>query len=240
MKKNISAVLFVCGLVPSALFAAEKDPNSYADKFPTIPQNARVVLLPMAYDFSAAAQETPIVQAAIVDQLKTLGFRPVKIKLEPSSMPPGIDRVYLTPNLANKNVRPSKQVYLHDVSSQVPFDIALIPAVLSRTAKLSGQTARWDNVKVHLNVKGYGSGMSTEWRGTSLGLSLELDAYDSKGQWLFTSYGGISLPYVINTKEAMNILKPRLFESEKDQESLRQGVEAALEPLTEKIKISKN
>jgi len=70
-------------------------------------------------------------------------------------------------------------------------------------------------------------------------LSLEFDAYDVNGNWLFTSYGGISVPYIINLRDSTNDLKPRLFEGKKDQGYLEKGVEVALKPLTKKIKVSK-
>jgi TPR repeat protein len=61
-----------------------------------------------------------------------------------------------------------------------------------------------------------------------------------EGNWLFTSYGGISVPYIINLRDSANDLKPRLFESKKDQGYLEKGIEVALEPLTKKIKVSKD
>ncbi|MES2673893.1 MAG: hypothetical protein V4660_06605 [Pseudomonadota bacterium] len=240
MKKMIHFISFTCLFISSILFAGEPDPNSYAEKFPTIPKNARIAILPMAYDFAAVPQEVPIIQDALIKHLQLLGLTPVNVKLDPTSMPKGVDQLFILPNLANKEVRPAKQKFLLDLKSQASFDIAIIPAVVSRAAKLSGQSAKWDNVKARLEIKGFGSGMNMEWSGSRLGLSLEVDAYDAEGNWLFTSYGGISIPYIINTKDAMNDLKPRLFESEKDQETLQKGVEVALRPLTKKVKIANN
>jgi len=238
MHFSIKAFTFIFFLTSSITFAKEVDPNTYADKFPTVPKNARVAVLPIAYDFAAVPQELPIIQDALINELKLLKFSPLKVKLDANSAPIGVNKLFMLSNQAHKDIRSQKQAFVLGIKDQVAYDIALIPAVVSRTAKLSGQMVIWDHVKQRLEIKGFGSGSNREWSGTRLGLSLEIDAYDSAGAWLFTSYGGISNPYIINTKEEMNELKPRLFDSEKDKELLQKGVEAALEPLKKKIKIS--
>jgi hypothetical protein len=234
----IKSLTFVFVLASAITFAKEVDPNTYAGKFPTIPKNARIAVLPMAYDFAAVPQEIPIVQEALINELKRLKFSPVKFKLDSTSTPAGVDKLFLLVNQAHKDIRSQKHSFLLAIKDQAHYDIAIIPAVVSRTAKLSGQMVIWDHVKQRLEIKGFGSGSNREWSGTRLGLSLEIDAYDSAGNWLFTSYGGISNPYIINTKEEMNELKPRLFDSEKDKELLQKGVEAALDPLEKKVKVS--
>jgi tetratricopeptide (TPR) repeat protein len=239
MKKIITFAAMVCCLVSSAIYAAEDDPNTYADKLPTIPKNARIAILPIAYDFAAVPQEIPIVQEAITSQIKELGLTPFAIKFDAASTPKDTIQLFMLSNSTHEKIRPAKQEFISNLKGQANYDIVLIPAVVSRTAKLAGQMAVWDNVKTRLTIKGFGSGESMEWSGSRLGLSLELDAYDANGNWVFTSYGGISIPYAINTREAVNELKPRLFEAKKDQDTLQKGVEVALEPLTKKIKISK-
>lgn len=240
MKKIITVISFLCCMVSNVVFAGEEDPNTYADNLPTIPKNARIAILPMAYDFAAVPQEIPLIQEAITAQIKALGLTPFTIKFDPASTPKDTIQVFKLANTTYKEVRPAKQTFVSSLKKQVNYDIVLIPAVVSRSARLSGQVAIWDNVKAALTIKGFGSGENSEWSGSRLALSLELDAYDVSGNWVFTSYGGISIPYVINTREAMNDLKPRLFESKKDQDTLQKGVEVALKPLTKKIKISKD
>lgn len=239
MKKMIRFVTLICCLVSIDAFAAETDPNTYADNLPTIPKNARIAILPMAYDFAAIPQEIPVIQESITNQIKDLGFSPFVIKFNPSTTPKDTIQLFTLVNTAHENVRPAKQGFISNLKQQANYDILLIPAVVSRAAKLSGQMAVWDNVKSSLTVKGFGSSDSFQWSGSHLALSLELDAYDLNGKWLFTSYGGISIPYIINTRDAVNELKPRLFEAKKDQEALQKGVEAALKPFSKKIKVSK-
>lgn len=239
MKKMLAVVAAVVSLVSSVTLAAEDDPNVYADKFPTIPKNARVAVLPMATDFPAVPQEIPIIQEAISQQIKELGLTPSIVKLDAATTPQSTIQLFTLSNSSYKDVRSAKQNFIAGLKGQTNYDIVLIPAVVSRTAKLAGQSASWDNVKASLTIKGFGSGANSEWSGSRLALSLELDAYDADGNWVFTSYGGISIPYLINTREAVNELKPRLFETKKDQDTLQKGVEVALRPLTKKIKISK-
>jgi TPR repeat protein len=239
MKKIITLVLFGFCFFSNLLLAAESDPNTYADSLPNIPKNARIALLPMAYDFPAVPQEVPVIQAAIISQIKALGFTPISVTLDPASTPKEVIKTFTLANDAHKDVRAAKQNFLANLKKQTAYEIAFIPSVISRKATLSGQVAIWDNVRNGLVVKGGGYGGDMDWSGARLALSLELDAYDMAGNWLFTSYGGISLPYIVNLKDSTNDLKPRLFESEKDKGYLEKGVEVALKPLTKKIKISK-
>ncbi len=238
MRSTLNIFIALLCLASNILYAGEPEPNTYADKFPTVPKNARVVVLPTAHDFPTVPQELPIIQDALFSELKALKFSPVKITLNSNSKPEGVDRLFMVPNQAGKDIRSHKQAFLLGIKEQVTFDIALIPAVVSRKAKLSGQMAIWDHVKQRLEIIGFGSGSNREWSGSTTALSLEIDAYDSAGNWIFTSYGGISNPYVINTKEDERQLKEHLFESEKDKELLKDGVEVALEPLKKKIKIA--
>lgn len=240
MKKTITTVLLGFCFLSNLLLAAESDPNTYADSLPGIPKNARITILPMAYDFPAVPQEVPVIQEAIINQIKALGFTPIKVTLDPASTPKEILQTFAVTNDAHKDVRSAKQNFLANLKKQTPYEIALIPAVVSRKAALSGQVAIWDNVRNGLVVKGGGYGGDMDWSGARLALSLELDAYDAAGNWLFTSYGGINVPYIINLKDSTNDLKPRLFESEKDRGYLQKGVEVALKPLTKKIKVSKD
>ncbi|GGY80706.1 hypothetical protein GCM10011613_27200 [Cellvibrio zantedeschiae] len=240
MKKIITLVMLGCTLFSGLVFAADPDPNTYADSLPNIPKNARIAILPMASDFQAVPQEIPIIQEALISQIKTLGFTPIKVVLDPASTSKEVVRTFAISNEAHKDIRPAKQGFLANLKKQTPYEIAFIPAVISRKATLTRQIVIWDNVRVGLVVKGGGYGGDMEWSGSKMALSLELDAYDAEGNWLFTSYGGISVPYVVNLDNSTNELKPRLFEAERDQTYLQKGVEAALKPLTKKLKVSKD
>jgi hypothetical protein len=77
-------IAFLC-LASSFLYAREPEPNTYADKFPTVPKNARVVVLPAASDFPTVPQELPIIQNALFSELKALKFSPTKITLNSES-----------------------------------------------------------------------------------------------------------------------------------------------------------
>jgi hypothetical protein len=235
MKLMFRALGVFCVFCSSMLLAGEKEPNSYADKFPSVPKGAKVLVLPLAYDFSAVPSEIPLIESVLFEQLKALGYSPAKIKIDPVAGG-GNEKLFFLVNTFNEQVRPAKQQYLVILKAQVAFDIAIIPAVVSRTAKLSGQMAIWDHVKNRVQVKGFGGGASTEWSGSQQGLSLEVDAYDAEGNWLFTSYGGISVPYYMDTRNSVFVLKEHLFEDKKDRKYLDEGVESALEPLTKKIK----
>jgi hypothetical protein len=166
MKKITALIVLTFSLISCVLCAAETDPNTYADNLPTIPKNARIAILPIGYDFAAVPQEIPIVQEAITQQIKALGLTPFTIKFDATSTPKDTIQLFMLSNSAHKDIRPAKQEFVLNLKNQTNYDIVLIPAVVSRTAKLAGQMAVWDNVKTRLTVKGFGSGENMEWSGS--------------------------------------------------------------------------
>lgn len=75
-----------------------------------------------------------------------------------------------------------------------------------------------------------GSGIG-EWKGERFAYSLQLEVFDSSGDWLFTSYGGISLPVYAFMASREVRRKDNLFENRDDFEALVAGIEKVIQPL---------
>ncbi len=105
----------------------------------------------------------------------------------------------------------------------------IFPAFVIKRAELKGQYAHWDGVKRKKVTKG-GYTADHRWSGQTSALSLELFVFDGKSQWLFTSYGGLALPFYTDMKTTKLESKFRkdLFKNEKHIQS---GVHTALLPI---------
>lgn len=118
---------------------------------------------------------------------------------------------------------------LEKVSKDYQDSLIILPSLVLKHAKLKGQYAKWDGVKrkIHADLIYRGD---TSWSGTTSGLSLQLLAFSSERYWVFTSYGGLVLPYktVQRNNAPTSELRDDMFSSERD---IQTGVTAALMPL---------
>ncbi|HEY7773619.1 MAG TPA: hypothetical protein VIC26_10590, partial [Marinagarivorans sp.] len=82
-------------------------------------------------------------------------------------------------------------------------------------------------------------GVSSEylWTGEIQGLSLKLEAYSKEGEWLFTSYGGVSLPVVANIPDRRYVRKENVFEHKKDIRRMKKGVKKSIYPIRKRLKL---
>ena len=72
--------------------------------------------------------------------------------------------------------------------------IVLASRLVLRPATLYGASAQWDG-QTRSPRSAQNTGLPVMWSGTTKGLSLELTAVAPDGQRLFTTYGGLALPY---------------------------------------------
>ena len=105
----------------------------------------------------------------------------------------------------------------------------MFPSFVLKQAKSKGKYAHWNGVKRKKIVEGFFSN-EISWSGTTRGLSLELIAFNASGEWLFTSYGGLLLPYYTKIKNSKPIVKLRdhMFE---ELDNIESGVKIALFPI---------
>lgn len=114
------------------------------------------------------------------------------------------------------------------ISQSGDYEAIVIPTITLRTAELKGRYAFWDGVKRKKITDHRYSNMS--WSGNTRGLSIELSTYSPEGYWLFTSYGGLTLPYHTIRKDGkdVNAKRENIFDNESD---IRSGVNVALTPI---------
>ena len=88
----------------------------------------------------------------------------------------------------------SVRLFAKQLNPDGRYDLILFPALVDRTAESKGRYAHWDGVRRRHSNKGMQLA-DARWHGKTRGLSLELNAFDGAGEWAFTTYGGLVLPY---------------------------------------------
>lgn len=109
--------------------------------------------------------------------------------------------------------------------------LVIHPSFVMKQAKLKRRKAVWDGVKIRQIVKGPGS-RSYQWKGSTKGVSLELDVYTASKEWLLTTYGGVALPFYVDLRDAEMKQVEDLYSNESGVED---GVAASLLPIEEHL-----
>jgi len=106
-------------------------------------------------------------------------------------------------------------------------DCALIlsPTLVLKTADFVGNRASWDGV---IKAQPESTVVGSHYGGTTRGLSVKLVAFNPQGEWQFTAYGGLMLPYETNYDKNKMTLRDNLLA---DPGETDDGVKAALMPL---------
>jgi len=115
-------------------------------------------------------------------------------------------------------------------SAEVDCSMVLAPRLVLQPAKLLHSSASWDGVvrAEHEKDAQLMSDLQYDHKGTAIGLSLELMAFNNKGAWQFTTYGGILLPYQSDIKKKKRVLRTDLFS---DPKEIAEAAEPALRPI---------
>lgn len=221
-------VLFLFSTLTVAAVTKAKD-NQYVDAM-AVPAGGTVYIYPIAPGASFLLDGSGRVLDELVAQLEkrkfdtTLASQPDTQEIEVTGF---VDR-----ENANKLMRlllftTMGQRKLTTVPSDDEYSLLVKPYLMIRMASVSRRFAKWDGVSHRMPVKGPGAS-SSEWRGKTRGISLILEVYSGKGEWLFTSYGGVALPDYTDLRAFENKLKDDVFDSKRN---IKDGVRAALLPL---------
>ena len=226
-------------LVAQALALSAKT-NFYADSLPELPKTANILLMPIyGHDYLEEGEQKEV-GAALQAELRSYGFTVSWARLDkilPEQDPQKLVNYY--PMLVSQDYSYTDAVEkargdLVKVMAHVG-DLVIIPTVVQREAELKGALARWDGVSQKLKTTGTSDEMT--WSGSIAAYSLKLDGFTPEGRWLFTSYGGISLPFTADIKTRKNERKEDLFLHKKDKKALLKGVAKACDPLRKRLKI---
>lgn len=235
-------LLFLLSFVfVSHTFGVGAKSNFFADRIPELPKNASILLLPIyGHDF-LEAEEQKEVGAALQAELRSYSFNVSWARLDlvtPEQDPQKLAEYY--PMLVSQHYvyTDSVEAARGELVKMLAYagDLVVIPTVVERQAELSGELARWDGVSQRL--KSTGTWDQGIWSGSIAGYSLKLDGFSVDGKWLFTSYGGISLPVTANVKTRRYERKENLFADKKDKKAMIKGVAKACDPLRKRLKVN--
>ncbi len=105
--------------------------------------------------------------------------------------------------------------------------LVVLPKLVTRKAELHGTKAEWDGRLELIPTRGLFGG-SSQHRGSTTAVSVQLIAMASSGSFAFSSFGGIALPYTVNFVTEKPELRKDIFEAQTD---VAKGARIALTPL---------
>lgn len=220
--------------------AAGSKNNRYADNLPELPKVARILVLPLYDNNHLQGGESTDLVKELKTQLEKLGHKidaPTFEQLAGADFAATIEQNYALLQSEFIPLTQKKADAKAEFAKIIDYvgDIIVMPSITLRPAVLKGEMASWDNDGHKLRVIGTMSEMS--WSGQIQGLSLTLDVFSNKGEWLFTSYGGVSLPVVADVPERKYVRKENLFEHKKDIKKMQSGITRAIYPIRKRLKI---
>lgn len=113
------------------------------------------------------------------------------------------------------------------LSRETKAALVILPKLVVRKAEVHGTKADWDGRLVLVPTRGTDGGSSTQ-RGTTTAISVQLLAFTDAGALAFNTFGGATLPYVIDFVTERPVLRSDLFSRATD---LAQGARIALKPV---------
>lgn len=232
-KLLVVALLSITAACTSTVQHSES--NTYSAEFTGLPLGSRILLVPLVPNFKQLSAGSDVVRLEVARQLEASGRVPV-LQSENDYMRLWSATVWNIGGLYNKytgqldeeNQARAMRAYARLMAQTESFSAVFFSSFELRTADLEGRYASWDGVERRQQAWG-ASGGALEWSGNTHGLSLKIVAYDPAGQWLFTSFGGLMLPYKARVGENPGYdIREHLFEQ---VDEIVSGVEVALYPL---------
>lgn len=114
--------------------------------------------------------------------------------------------------------------FVQRVCSETQAAMVLRPRLVLRQAELSGMSAAWDGQQRRVPVFGADT---VSHKGSTIGLSVSLDAFTASGELVMRTFGGALLPYRVNANSGQNEVRADLFANDVE---LADGVSIALAP----------
>ncbi len=228
----------------SSLFGCSTSPhvsvdNAYSKAFKGVIKENPILLLPVKMAIKEFNKADAIVSESVVRQLEFHGWSVVTLNRAVydqkwSEIVKEIGGIYspATGRLNTDKYYDAIVKFTKIISREKIYSAILFPSFELKKAELKGKHAYWDGVRRKKIVKGT-SDENMRWSGNTRGLSLKIWAFDSAGEWLFTSYGGLVLPFYTSMYNSREESKLRLdmFDNSKNIES---GVNVALLPIINK------
>lgn len=226
-------LLFLLGCTNNLL---APDSNTYSDDYGGLNKNKKIFVTPINEVFKDLDGGGKIVFDEIVKQLEASGWKVSTMSeenyLDILSLHAKSVGGFFSPETGMKNIEKYNYVIsmvAKNIGESGDYAAVIIPSFSLKTAKLGGRNASWDGVKRKYLAEGRYA-IDMRWSGNTKGLSIELSAFTPSGEWIFTSYGGLMLPFHTTVKhgDPVNELRSDMFESEND---IKSGIEVALIPI---------
>jgi hypothetical protein len=214
------SLLSACASIPVAQPA-----NKIAKNFLVPDRAKRIVILPTKVDTEEYVPGGPAVKRQLYAQLQHAGYQVVALDEKNYAEVWGQEVTAVGGLFDPQSGRFRPDAYalalshlVTRISGEIDCSMVLAPRLLSHSAKLTRDTASWDGVvrMVHEKDQVLMTDPTYEYSGTVIGLSAELMAFNSRGEWQFTTYGGILLPHESDTKKKKIVVRQDLFSNPRE------------------------
>lgn len=212
--------------------------NLYADDYDQYSDATSVLLLPVVSDHASYKTGEKVVLDEVTRQLSVkfdLDVMPMERYLKLwSEITDSIGGIYSkkTGKMMQNRYYFALKELVKRANHNKKYSMTLFPSLVIRNAELKGKLARWDGVKRNIVAEWFYL-MDMDWSGGSLGLSLQVIAFDSEEKWISTSYGGLVLPLRTVEKKGAPVSEVRqdMFE---EADNIESGVRVALLPVVDR------
>lgn len=231
------ACLFLGMFCASQLNAASKS-NKFFKPYQKFSPTASVVVMPINHNYLLSVEEIVILKKELKEQLAPIANKVLHVKFDTKD---DIDLYHQT-TVYRENFSPSagdqRGHYAQNVLSN--FDIVVYPSVVPKVGKMNGRFIKMDGVKLAIEGDSNTSGSAHYgWEGQQIVYSLELMVYDTQGNWLATTYGGLTMPKYARFDTKTFHRKANVFSTEKRLNYMEKGIRNAVKPLIKKLRKKK-
>lgn len=227
----IITTLFGCSHTPTL-----SEDNRYSDNFSNPKVADTIFISPIQVNYKGLDDGEKIVRQEMSRQLNAAGWDVATMRMGNYldifyGINDSIDGLY---SPATGRIVPEKYEYaltefVKTINDTQEHAVTLVPSFELKTATLKGRAATWDGVR-RKHISDLPGTDTTSWSGHTRGLSMKIMAFSADGTSLFTSYGGLVLPFQAALKDgdARMEIRENLFE---EKENIAAGVRSALLPL---------
>jgi hypothetical protein len=219
---------------------SDKDTSVYSVTFKALDRTKKVLITPLSAQFEVLNKGSGVVMEVVAEQLLQDDWDVLKFEDDElfekqwSQAVASVGGLYSSATGKMEKTRFEAAVTRFVSSLELSDEICcvLFPSLGLKRAKADGYYAKWDGVSRVIVEDLYTS--KGRYYGSTKGVSVRIELYRPDGEWLFTSFGGLVLPYVVSGSriKPSTKFKEGMFE---DREKIVEGVAIALLPMRHEI-----
>jgi hypothetical protein len=213
---------------------AQTRPPSTGSSYQKPAPEALVLLLPASAEAEELLPGLPVLLNALHTELRAAGYRTALLDKQNYEIIWNQEVDAVGGIFDNSTGKPKLEAHAAAMSAlsrrlahETNAALVILPKLVLRKAELNGTKADWDGRLVLIPTRGT-FGDRTRHRGTTPAISVHLLALTDAGALAFNTFGGITLPYVIDFVTERPVLRTDLFSSATD---FAEGVKIALKPV---------